>query len=116
DGHGGALGELHVPALPTAEPLWAVVSTEPDLRSPSLVGWPIAPADGADPRTTFDVPDVLLLDTAGAAVERESARVHRARLVSSCFVALVLAVTALFVVRGAHRARSGLEAHLFATG
>lgn len=45
---------------PNTEPLWAVVSSEYDKRSPGVVGWPLRPALG--PRLTFNVADRVLLD------------------------------------------------------
>jgi hypothetical protein len=116
DGQGGSHGVLPLPPLPESGPLWAVVSTEPDFRSASLVGWPVRAGQGTEPPMTFDVPDALLLDTVGDAVLREAGRVLRVRLLGASLASLTLAITALFVVRGARRARAGLEAHLASAG
>ena len=115
DARGGARGVLTVKALPPG-PLWAVVSSEPELRSASLVGWPLVVSDSGEPATTFDVPDVLLLDSVGAALSREAARVHRVRALAATFSALALALAGLLITRAARRARADLEAHLERAG
>jgi hypothetical protein len=66
-----------------AEPLWAVVSSEYDKRSPGVVGWPLSPPfDAAAPRLTFNVADRVLLDGRTGALwdvsERQLARRRRA--------------------------------------
>jgi hypothetical protein len=82
-GDGTARGEFK-DSLPTQGPaqgpLWVVVSSEPTMSADSIVGWPIQSysLDGA-PRT-FDVPDVLVLDTVGDNVARELVRAFRVRL------------------------------------
>src|SRR5262249_14472495 len=50
DGRGGSAARTSLPDGARA-PLWLVVSSEPDLRSPSAVGWPILPEGDEPPRT-----------------------------------------------------------------
>jgi len=111
---GMASGVLSV-ALPPGGPLWAVVSSEPDMRSLSLVGWPLRHDEGA-PAMTFDVPDVLVLDSVGATVARELARARRARMTAAIFAAAAIALAALLVARRARVAGAALEAHLDEAG
>lgn len=122
---GTAEGVLAV-ALPAEGPLWAVVSSEPDLGSAALVGWPLllgpeaapsAPSapDGAAP-TTFDVPDVLVLDSVGSRMQRELGRARRARLLAALFAVSAILLAAVLVARGARTAQDALEAHLAESG
>jgi len=112
DGAGGARGVLPLPALPRDTPLWAVVSSEPDLGSPSRVGWPISTSGDDEPRDTFDVADALLADGVGAALARDLARVRRVRALAAASAALSLVLTAVLVARRARAARRVLESHL----
>jgi hypothetical protein len=113
DGSGNARGTFPLPNLPSKGPLWAVVSSEPDLHSAALVGWPIrAPDDATEPGRTFDVPDVLLADGIGKAMARERTRVRSVRLSGAVFAACALALSALIVTRRARRAATDLETHL----
>lgn len=116
DAAGGARGELRDLLLPETAPLWAVVSSEPDLRSGALVGWPLRVAPGGEPPKTFDVPDVLLLDTMNEAIGRELGRTRRVRLLAALIAVCALAGTAAAVTARARRARSELAAHLSGAG
>jgi hypothetical protein len=76
DAEGGATGSVELePALLArshADMSWGVVSSEPDKRSPGVVGWPLdTPRDtnGVLARHTFDVWDRVLLDGTAAALE-----------------------------------------------
>jgi hypothetical protein len=112
DGKGGAKGVLPLPATPPG-PLWAVVSSEPELASVSLVGWPIRyDQAGAEPPRTFDVSDVLVVDSVGEAVLRETARVRGLRVRAAAFAVLSFALTALLLARRSHAANAKLAAHL----
>lgn len=105
DGRGGAEGTLALPALPDA-PLWAVVSSESDLQSPGTVGWPLDPPVQGDLRATFLARDSLLLDGLPGALEREHARMRRARLLFAGFAASALGIVALLLgwqIRSTHR-------------
>jgi hypothetical protein len=113
---GGARGELRDLPLPESAPLWAVVSSEPELRSASLVGWPIRVAPGGEPPKTFDVPDALLLDTMQEAVERELGRTRRVRLLAALIAISALAATAAAVAARARWAQAHLTAHLVEAG
>jgi hypothetical protein len=112
DGRGGARGVLAGLVLPAGEPLWAVVSSEPELSSPSLVGWPIRYAEDGEPPKTFDVPDALVFDGVGEAVARELARVRRVRLVAALVAVFALAVTASLIALRAKESRAELTRHL----
>jgi hypothetical protein len=119
DPRGGAIGSipLSVPsALLPDEPLWAVVSSEPELASSSTVGWPVRYSTEGEPPTTFDVRDALLRDTIGDEVEREAERCRRVRLLAAAFAGLSLALTGVLVSRAAQMAKLGLEEHLERAG
>jgi hypothetical protein len=68
--------------------VFAVVSSEPDKRSPSSVGWPLR-SDGAQPALSFDVADQLLLDGRDGVLERESAARRSRRRIAALLLALV---------------------------
>ena len=114
----GASGVVRDLSLPDGVPLWAVVSSEPDLRSASLVGWPIryATAPGSDPPRTFDVPDALVVDTVQEALARESERERRVRLLAALIAAVALFATAAAVAARSARARARLATHLSSAG
>jgi hypothetical protein len=114
DGRGGARGAWHTGAL-AAGPLWAVVSSEPDLESPSVVGWPLR-AEGSAPPTTFDVPDALVLDTVPDAFRDETERVRTARVVAAAFAVVALALSAVLLVLRTRRAARALERGLAEAG
>jgi hypothetical protein len=124
DGHGNVRGVLPIAGLPADGPLWAVVSSEPDLHSAALVGWPIRPrqvpgalsAQSEEPARTFDVPDLLLADGVAKAMARERVRVRSARLSAAAFASGALALTVLLVTRRARRAASNLAEHLASAG
>jgi hypothetical protein len=116
DGHGNVRGVLPVADLPADGPLWAVVSSEPDLHSAALVGWPIRPPLEEEPARTFDVPDLLLADGVAKAMARERVRVRSARLSAAAFAVGALALTVLLVTRRARRAASNLAEHLASAG
>ena len=114
---GRLIAELPWPAGLSAQPLWVVASSQPDLGSPSAVGWPIAGGGEPAPRT-FDARELLLLDGAPLARLREDKRVQRVRRVIVGYATLALLLTLwLFVGRvraaeakiGAHLARAGLD-------
>lgn len=95
DLEGAASGGFELPervlALLAREPLWAVVSSEPDKRSPGVVGWPLAAPALTAPRT-FDVPDSILIDGVRQVLARDAAeRAERRRWAAY----LLLAVGAL---------------------
>jgi hypothetical protein len=118
---GTAEGVLTV-RLPPQGPLWAVVSSEPDMGSAALVGWPLRDAERAPdlassaPPTTFDVADVLVVDSVGDKVRRELGRARRVRVLAALFAALAILLSAVLVARRARTAQAALEAHLAASG
>lgn len=60
---GGSVAQVVLPPrVAQVTPLWAVVSSDADLRSPAAVGWPIGPGHST-PRVTRTVADALLADT-----------------------------------------------------
>lgn len=102
-------------ALLGVSPLWAVVSSQPDLASPSAVGWPIARETEPAPRT-FDARELRLLDGAPAARAREDRRARRIRLVTAGYAALALMLTLYMFVRRVRDADSNIERHLERAG
>jgi hypothetical protein len=114
----GASGVVRDLSLPDDVPLWAVVSSEPDLRSASLVGWPIryAKSPGSEPPRTFDVPDALVVDTVSQALAREAERERRVRLLAALIAAVALLASAAAVASRSSRARARLATHLTNAG
>lgn len=102
------------PGLPST-PLWVVASSQPDLASPSAVGWPVVGADRPDPQT-FDARELLLLDGAGVAQLREERRARRIRWVTAGYSALALLVTLLLFVRRVAETDRALQRHLTQAG
>jgi hypothetical protein len=71
--------------------LFAVVSSEPDLQSMALVGWPLHPsAKRAQPTATWDARSSLVID--GVAQQRAKATASRQKLRRVTFGALGLGV------------------------
>lgn len=116
DESGGARGTMPLPELdhepPVAlRPVWAVVSSEPDQKSTSLVGWPlVSAADG--PQSTFDVPDALLADGVAAALARENERVGRIRTAGAAVAVALLSLSGALLVVRARLAEQALARHL----
>jgi hypothetical protein len=113
DGH--LLGEVPWPTGLTARPLWVVASSEPDLASPSAVGWPVVGSGEPDPRT-FDTRELLLLDGAPGARLREERRARRIRFVTAGYATLALLITLLLFVRRVRDADRAIEQHLSGSG
>jgi hypothetical protein len=91
------------------EPVWAVVSSEFDKRSPAVVGWPL-PSNTDVPRLTFDVADRVLLDGRDAALYevRQRRRARRRVAALALFgVGLSLSLAFWLEVRGQRRGASG---------
>ncbi len=103
------------PAGLPATPLWVVASSQPDLASPSAVGWPIVDAATLDPQT-FDARELLLLDGSAVARLREERRARRIRWVTAGYSALALLVTLLMFVRSVAQTDRDLERHLSQAG
>jgi hypothetical protein len=87
DADGSSSGSVALDATLRArlntEPVWAVVSSEYDKRSPGVVGWPLSPPiERLVPRLTFNVADRVLLDGRSGALwdvsHRQLARRRRA--------------------------------------
>jgi hypothetical protein len=111
DGSNDFVARVPIPSLPVA-PTHAVVATERDLRSAAAVGWPLVVRPEAEPATTFDAVDALLLDGGSLGAARETARRARVRWATVAFCALaVLLELALFVAQAKARDRE-LDAHL----
>jgi hypothetical protein len=116
DGRGGSHATIPLPELdhrPLAvlHPIWAVVSSESDQHSTSLVGWPlVSSVDG--PQSTFDVPDLLLADGVAAALAVERARVGRIRLAGAAVAVAILSLAGALLVLRARRAERLLARHL----
>lgn len=112
---GRLLAELAWPAGLTASPLWVVASSQPDLASPSAVGWKVAGATEPDPRT-FDARELLLLDGAPAARLREERRARRIRFVTAGYATVALLITLLVFVRRVRDSERAIEQHLARAG
>jgi hypothetical protein len=110
---GRLLAELAWPS-DVPSPSWVVASSQPDLASPSAVGWPIASPD-PDPRT-FDVRELLLLDGAPAARQREDKRAKRIRWVTAGYALLALLLTLLSFLKSVHTAEREIDRHLARAG
>ena len=98
-----------------ASPLWAVASSQPDLASPSAVGWKVTGLSEPDPQT-FDTRELLLLDGAPVARLREERRARRIRYVSAGYASLALLATLLLFVRRVRDADRDIEQHLSRSG
>jgi hypothetical protein len=112
---GRLLAEVPWPAGLTASPLWVVTSSQPDLASPSAVGWPIAGSLAPDPKT-FDARETLLLDGAPSARAREERRARRVRFVTAAYAILALGLTLFLFVRRVRAADRDIERHLSKSG
>ena len=112
---GRLVGSLPWPSGLSASPLWVVASSQPDLASPSAVGWPVVGAHEPDPKT-FDARELLLLDGAPVARAREQRRARRVRLVTAGYAALSLLVTLWLFVRRIKDADRTIERHLSRSG
>jgi hypothetical protein len=112
---GRLVGELPWPAGLTVSPLWVVASSQPDLASPSAVGWPVVTAGEPDPRT-FDARDLLLLDGAPAAQLREERRARRIRWVTAAYATLSLLLTLVMFVRRVRESDAAIAQHLAESG
>jgi hypothetical protein len=112
---GRLLGALPWPAELTASPLWVVSSSQPDLASPSAVGWPISGVLTPDPRT-FDAREMLLLDGAPLSRAREERRARRVRLVTAAYASAALVLTLWLFVRRVRDAERDIERHLSRSG
>jgi hypothetical protein len=91
DEHGFASAPVPWPDLrwPGAEPVWLVLSGDPESAGLGTVGWPIL-GDAGEPRSEQSFADALLLDGMPAAEHRENDRRRRA----AWLVALALGATA----------------------
>lgn len=110
---GRLLGEAPWPAGLPDVPLWVVTSSQPDLASPSAVGWPMS--EELSPQT-FDARELLLLDGSRVASAREERRVRRIRFVTAGYAALALALTLWLFVRRVREAEARIERHLTRSG
>lgn len=108
---GTARGSLPFDARPREEGVYLVLSSSPDGRSPSTVGFPLDGQAG-----TFDAVDGRLLDGSARAHARESTRIHRVRLFLMAHVATVFALTLLLFVRRVRRADRELKSRLQRAG
>ena len=91
DSDGGASASLELApellARVTQTEVFAVVSSAPDKRSASAVGWPLQPR--VQPALTFDVTDQLLLDGSDAVLQRERQTRRERRELAAALLALV---------------------------
>lgn len=115
DPSGRSVARVPLPALGPAEH-YAVVSSEPDLRSSAAVGWPLEPAADGEPERTFDAVEALLLDGRPRALAREARRRARLRWVIGAFSAAALAIELLLLVAFTRTSDRELDAHLAGAG
>jgi len=111
---GGATATIPFPAL-EPPPRYVVVSSERDLRSPAAVGWPLDTV-GAEPLSTFDAVDALLVDGRPRAALREAHRAARVRWVVAAFCGGALALELLLLVAFTKRSDASLDRHLEGAG
>ncbi len=110
DAEGGASAKVALEAelLARDGELYAVVSSEPDKRSPSAVGWRLRRPAAPEVVHTFDVADQLLLDgTAGVLQREQRARLARRRVAAALLALTGAGMVALFALearRSAQRA------------
>jgi hypothetical protein len=95
DAEGGARASVELPPWllrrAQTEDVFAVTSSQPDKRSPSSVGWPLR--HGAEPSSSFDAPDQLLLDGSAGVLARESEQRRQRRWTAALLLSLVGALT-----------------------
>lgn len=112
DQKGGSFARFELP--PGVQPTHAVVASDRDLRSPSSVGWPLAPA--VVPARTFDAVEALLLDGRPRAALREKLRRDRIRWVTAAFCAAALLIELALLVGLTRTSDKNLDAHLARSG
>lgn len=112
---GRLVGELAWPEELTAAPVWVTTSSQPDLASPSAIGWPVVTGGEPDPRT-FDARELLLLDGAPVAQQREERRARRIRWVSAGYAAVALLLTLVMFVRRIRASDQAIAQHLAQSG
>lgn len=113
---GRLLADVPLPvAARDVAPLWAVVSSQADLASPSAVGWPLAP-QAEQGTATLDARELLLLDGSSGARAREDSRARRIRLVTAGYAALSLLLTLYLFDRRVREAEATLAQHLERAG
>lgn len=116
DGRGGSSVLVALPPLPGG-PLWAVVSSEPELSSEATVGWPLRVQLGdGDPPDERVVPDRLLVDGLVGAARRDQARRRRAQLLAGLFSAFAAALVGVLLVLRVKKSEAELAAHLARAG
>ncbi|HTQ06530.1 MAG TPA: hypothetical protein VMI54_21870 [Polyangiaceae bacterium] len=117
DARGRSVARVPLPSPPpgVAEE-YAVVASEPDLRSTAAVGWPLEPEADGEPQRTFDAVEALLLDGRPRALLREARRRARVRWVIGAFSAAALAIELLLLVAFTRRSDRELDAHLADAG
>jgi hypothetical protein len=105
DAEGGARASVELaPSLlrrAQTEDVFAVASSEPDKRSASSVGWPLR--HGAEPVSSFDAPDQLLLDGSAGVLAREGERRRQRRWTAALLLSLVGALTLVAFARELRR-------------
>lgn len=101
----GGTGSVTLPALPG--PLWALTSSEFDLQSMALVGWPVGEPRG---RSTLERRDRLVLDGFATARAEETARQSRVRNMS-LIVALLATFVEVLLFLAYVSAQNGLSSH-----
>jgi hypothetical protein len=98
DARFGASARVPLPALPDV-PVYAVVSSERDLRSAAAVGWPLRIDPRGPPLRSFDAVDALLVDGRPRAMAREAARRTRVRWVTLLLCAVSFIAEIALLVR-----------------
>jgi hypothetical protein len=113
--HGGSGGSVDIGAL-TKRPLWAVVSSEPELDNRAAVGWPLDKRGSEPFQLTFDARDHLLLDGRGLRESGERKRRTRAAALAAlaCFSGAGLVGIGLYW--RVRRADTNLSEHLRRAG
>jgi hypothetical protein len=112
DEKGGSSARFELP--PGLQATHAVVASDRDLRSPSSIGWPLAPA--VTPARTFDAVEALLLDGRPRAALHEKLRRERVRWVTGAFCAAALLIELALLVALTRSSDRALDAHLARSG
>ncbi len=111
DGRGGAVATYPLPD-PMKPPVWAVVSSEHDMASMALIGWPLFGDVSGEPPRTFAPRDRLLLDGLVAAHALDQARRSRARWLAVIFCAAAAGLVGLGLWHTARSSAAQIAAHL----
>lgn len=110
--NGTAQGSVALPPLPSAGPLWAVVSSAPGLDSPASCGWPLRGANAQSPLQSFDRGEVVLFDGVAQARARYLVWSARVRVLLGVVLGSAAVLAAGVLLLRTLEARRRLARHL----